>query len=331
MWNPRKAANPDSQWIRNWDSLPDTEGYNESDKVFQVLGTALVKKANRAGCEADYKAEYDRRKKAADELDGKITEVLKEPAAHDRIHELVLLRPQDSKSRLVGARFRLERELGVQADVQARKDAFAWLHMAAIDSADIRPLLSVESESKYACLQSGEFYFEEERTAITDEIKNSKALPPNPSKAPDLVSLTDNREFKVPFMGIETAKVGSITRSGTGGTITYESSRDDTFIVSCKNSTTRVVIENNTVRPDKSCTYGTITYANSVKLTFADLPKMAIEKGDELEMLSQITEHSLKSTKSGATKKRDERKFAGEGIFVVSVKRGDKVIWKLRP
>ena len=332
MWNPREGANPDPEWIADWEKLPATEGYNESDKVFQVVAGALIAKANRKKCEADYKATYDARKKRSDELDGKIDVALKEASAHDRIHALLGLRPNDSDRRFVGARFRLEQELFRLFDDAPRRDAFAWLPLASPDTGEIRPLLSLETETRNYCAKSEqEKYFPAEVSALEDEIKKSFSLQLPAEKGANPHSLNEEWDMKTPFFGIDHAKIGSITRAGQGGAITYDTTRDESFVVSCRETSSRVVIQNGALRNDTNCTYGTKVYANSVKLTFADLPKVQLEKGDEIEVLAQITEATSKSTSSGATKKRLERKYTGSGIVVVKVTRGTDVIWKLIP
>lgn len=332
MWNPREGANPDPEWIADWEKLPATEGYNESDKVFQVIAGALIAKANRKKCEADYKATYDTRKKSNDELDGKIDVALKEASMHDRVHALVALRPNDAGRRFVGARFRLEQELFRLFDDPPRRDAFAWLPLASPDTGEIRPLLSLETETRNFCAKSEhEKYFPAEISAVDEEIKKSTSLKLPAEKGASPRSLNEEWDMKTPFFGIDHAKVGAITRAGQGGVITYDTTRDEIFTVACRETKSRVVIQNGALRNDTNCTYGTKVYANSVKLTFADLPKVQIEKGDEIEVLAQITEATSKSTSSGATKKRLERKYTGSGIVVVKVTRGADVIWKLLP
>lgn len=330
MWNPREGSNPDPQWISGWDDLPATEGYNESESVFQVIAQALVWKANRKKCETDYQSTYDARKKASDALNAKIEEALKEPSAHDRIRALVSLRPSNDL-RLVGARFRLEEQLFKQFEDPARRDVFAWLPIKSPDTPDIRPLLSFETESKNHCANSErQKYFPEETRAVDEELKKARSLQVPADKAGAVHSLTEAWEMKAPFLGISTAKIVSITRSGQGGEITFETTRDEQIVLGCREAKDRLVIQNNTVTHDKSCTYGQRVWASSVKLKFADLPKAELQKGDEIEVLSQITEAQEKTKKSGKNE-RIERKLAGNGVFVVRASHDGQTVWKLLP
>lgn len=330
MWNPREGANPDPEWIKGWDALPATEGFNEADRVFGVLGGTLAMKANRKVCEADYKPTYDALKAKSDGLDAKIDAALKEPSVHDRIHTLVALRPNDDL-RFVGARFRLEQELIRLASDPAQQNAAAWVRLASPEAAEVRPLLAYEKEARWACVRHADaLYSKEETAALEDEMKKAHALPTEEKRAL-VTGLTENTTFKAPFYGIDTAKVGTITRDGNGGTITFESSREEMITLGCSRTSNRVVIENNTLQRDKSCTYGTMTWANSVKLTFADLPKFQIEKGDEIQVLAEITDVSVKATQKTGSKQREDRKFTGKGTLIVSVKRGGNDAWRLIP
>ncbi|MFO0586812.1 MAG: hypothetical protein U0441_04705 [Polyangiaceae bacterium] len=330
MWNPREGKNPDPEWVTGWDGLPATEGFNEAERVFNVLGQALLDKANRKACEADYKPKYEALKKQSDELDAKIDAALKEPVMHDRLHALLALRPTGDL-RFVGARFRLETEIGKLATTPALEAAFAWIHTVAPDAADVRPLLSAEKEARWACMRGNEgWYHKEELDASKDEMKKARSLP-SEQKAPTVVALTDNQAFKAPFLGIDTAKVTSITREGLGATITLESSREEIITLGCARTSNRVVIENNTLQRDKSCTYGTKTWFNTVKLTFADLPRADILKGDELHLLADITEVSVKETSKTGSKQREDRKFGGKGAMVLDVKRNGASVWRVQP
>ncbi len=327
MWNPREGANPDPEWATGWDKLPDSEGFNEATAVFNYLGATLVMKANRRACEAEYKPKYEAHKKLSGELDGKIDAALKEPTMHERLKALIKLRP-GGDLRFVGARFRLEEEIGKLATDPAEQAAFAWIHTVSPDAADIRPLLSYEKEAGWACMkESRSWYKNEELSAAEDEVKKAKSLPTE-QKGAAYIGLTESREFKAPFSGIDTAKVVSVARDGNGGTLTLESSREEQIILGCSRSSDRLVVENGAIQRDKSCTYGTKTWANAITLKFTDLPRADIAKGDEVHLLAEITEVSVKATSRTGAKQREDRKFGGKGTMLLSVKHSGNEVWR---
>ena len=328
MWNPREGANPDPEWATDWDKFSDSEGFNEATATFNYLGSVLVMKANRRVCEADYKPKYEQHKRLSDELNGKIDEALKVPTVHDRLKALMALRP-NSDLRFVGARFRLEEEIGKLATDPAQQAAFAWIHTVSPDAADIRPLSTYEKEARWTCMkESRSWYKKEELSSAEDEMKKARSLPVD-QKGAAYVGLTESREFKAPFFGIDTAKVVSITREGTGGTLTLESSREEQIVLGCSRTSDRIVLENNTLQRDKSCTYGTKTWFNNITLKFADLPRADIVKGDEIHLLAEITEVSVKQTSKTGSKQREDRKFAGKGTLALHVKHGGSDVWRL--
>lgn len=330
MWNPRSGPNPDPTWIGNWDKLPATDGYNEANQVFQVIADALIQKASRKKCEEGYKPTYEKLKKADDELQAKIDVALKEATAHDRINALQALR-RESWTRKLGARFRIEAELYRQFDGKEQQSAAGWLHVPAPNVEELRPLLSLETETRVYCAGERNRYFDDEVAATKEEIKKSKELPKLNDQEAKALGMNQQWDFKAPFFGAGHGKVTSITRDGQGGTITTESTRDDTFVVGCKETNDRLVVQGGAIRKDTNCSYGTVLYVSSATLTFKDLPKFALEKGDEVEFLSSVTEHQEKTTNKGPRKKTVEHKFKGDGLFVVSVKRDGDTKWKLLP
>ena len=328
MWNPREGKNPDPEWATDWEKLSPSEGFNEATAVFNYLGATLVKKANRRACESEYKPKYEAHKKASEELDGKIDAALKEPAVHDRLKALMKLRP-NGELRFVGQRFRLEQEIGKLATDPAMENAFAWIHTVSTDAGEIRPLLSYEKEARWTCMrENSSWYKKEESSAATEEMKKAQSLPVE-QKGAGYIGLTESREFKAPFFGIDTAKVVSVTRDGIGGTLTLESSREEQINLGCTRTSDRLVIENGALQRDKSCTYGSKTWANAITLKFADMPRIDIQKGDEVHLLAEITEVNVKQTSKTGTKQREDRKFGGKGTMLLGVKRGGSDVWRL--
>lgn len=328
MWNPREGANPDPEWATDWEKFSPSEGFNEATAVFNYLGGTLVMKANRRACEADYKPKYEALTKGAGELDGKIDAALKETTVHDRLKALIKLRP-NGDLRFVGPRFRLEQEIGKLATDPALESAFAWIHTVSPDAADIRPLLSYEKEARWACMrESQSWYKKEEIASATEEMKKARSLPVE-QKRGEYIGLTEARDFKAPFLGIDTAKVVSITREGVGGTLTLESSREEQIVLGCSRTSDRLVIENGALQRDKSCTYGTKTWSNAITLKFADLPRADIAKGDEVHLLAEITDVSVKQTSKTGAKQREDRKFGGKGTVLLHVKHGGNDVWRL--
>lgn len=329
MWNPRSAPNPDPTWIAGWDSLPTSDSYNEADQVFQVIADALIRRAARKTCEEGFKARYDELKKADDALGVAIDAASKEPTAHDRVNALVAVR-RTAGAKAVGAPFRVEQELRRQFAGERRLDAFAWLRVGSPQAPELRPLLALETEARAHCLTERVTYFDDEKKALSDELSKAKSLTAAPSGA-KATPLSQELDFKPPFFGSDRGKLVSVRREGVGGVIVYETTRDDTFVTGCRETNDRLIVQGGTVKRDTSCKYGTVTFANTVTLKFEDLPKVQLDKGDELELVAWITEHQVKTINKSPTKRRVERKFAGDGLYVVSVSRDSSRKWKLVP
>lgn len=343
MWNPREGANPDPEWITGWDGLPKSEGYNESMAVFEVIARAALSKSARKTCEADYQSTFDRRTRASRELDAAIDAALKHASEHDQVRALLALRPKPAAAGddtpFVGARFRLEQEITRRFEAPSRRAILGRLAIIPDDLAEVRPLLSLEEESRYYCAnhasgsQTGgavrALYTADEIASVEQAVRDAKSLKAPADKGEEALTLNTNWAFKAPFFAVDEAKVTSIVRQGRGGIVTYEATRDETYPYGCHETNDRLVVQNGTVRKDTNCSYGTRTTTNSVTLTFADLPSGSLEKGDTLKLYARITDYRTKTIPGGPSKERVEQRFAGEGVVVVQAKRGAETVWKL--
>ena len=62
----------------------------------------------------------------------------------------------------------------------------------------------------------------------------------------------------------------------------------------------------------------------------AALTAAALNPGfDEIHLLAEITEVSVKATSKTGSKQREDRKFAGKGTLALHVKHGGSDVWRL--
>lgn len=300
----------------------------------------------RTRCEANYAPQYEALAKTRDLVHGKIDKALAEPNAHDQMRGLFKLRKElvdGSKElrqfnapnlRTLGGRFRLEEEINKRYADKTLADAMRWLPPRNFDAKDTRPLLPQATEAALVCMKdrdAGALYSADEKKAAEDALAKSFSLPiPSEDKPVRPTELQQDWEFKAPFYAMDKAVVTSVTRDGKGGTIAYETVRDDLQVLGCSATSNRLKVENGAVRRDTNCDYGKVVFKNTVKLTFSDLPAFTIEKGDELDLLATVTEYTSK-TKNAGTTRTIERTFNGNGLILIGVKRkGDKVwsVWE---
>ncbi|MFO0617396.1 MAG: hypothetical protein U0414_32670 [Polyangiaceae bacterium] len=344
MWNPREGENPDPEWITGWDSLPRSEGYNASVAVFDVIARAALSKAERRKCETDYASTFEALTKADAALDASIDAAIRAETEHDQIRALLALRPRrgaagdDRPS--VGARFRLEQEI-LQRFAGPRETLLAKLSIVPGDLRDVRPRLSLEDERTFQCAHhttgsaSGgavrALYTDAEIATIDGRIAAAKTLEAPKREPEEALSLDANWAFKAPFLAVDEAKIGSITRSGKGGTLTYETTREDTYPYGCAATSDRFVVHDGTIQRDTNCNYGTRTTVSTVKIRFTDLPAVDLAKGDTVKLYVRVTDYKSKEISGGVGRERVEQTFVGEGLAVTEVKRAEKSLWKLVP